>query len=134
MRAILFRGLTLDTKEFVYGYYKGSTQFFETHHEITDAYNLTTDIIPETLGQYTGLKDKNGVMIFEGDILSDGSQHGYIVVHFCENSAAFVGSNAIKWVSIDLHGELRAVVQDYLGNIKILQIIGNIHQNNEFLK
>lgn len=79
-REILFRAKRVDGKGWVYGYYvyrpdgkhliywkpfDGASQ--NTYHEV----------IPETVGQFTGLTDKNGTKIFEGDV----DQHGGIVVY-----------------------------------------------------
>ena len=144
MREILFRGKRTDNGEWIGGFYSaeeynpyiGKIEYIPRIQIIGKCVSL--GVIPETVGQFTGLTDKNGVRIFEGDIVRLTDEH-----------------NEIEWTAVVVFGnpngeynwgwQLKAI-GEFDGNKDILlwvdmeesgaycEIIGNIHDNPELLK
>lgn len=127
MREILFRGKRVDSGEWVEGSYLGD--YFSDGRLFcirNGSRNYSVD--PSTVGQYTGLTDKNGVKIFEGDIAQvpfwRSPQSGLTtkgVVEF--HRAAF----SVFW-------DYRDYGRDFAGYIRDMEVIGNIHDNPELLE
>jgi hypothetical protein len=120
MREIKFRGKRKDTGEWVYGYFTRNDEsgrcYITTQSKTGGAYPWEVD--PATVGQYTGLKDKNGREIYEGDIIFRPNEVGRI--EFSED-----GSFLIRFPH---HlARLNATWEP-------IEVIGNIHDNPELLE
>ena len=122
MREILFRGKQLDDGEWVEGWYEMypfgkwpvKTSIIPSE-EAKDGHYKHVQVDHSTVGQYTGLKDKNGKRIFEGDILSLRTGRPHVVMF---EDGSFVLENTA--ISVRFANKF--------------EVIGNIHDNPELLE
>ena len=128
MREILFRGKRIDNGEWVYGAYMVHDHDgpIILNQNLEDGTLQGYDVIPETVGQDTGLKDKNGKEIYEGDII----EKTYYSYHQPECSELF----EIKYEGLSFHFEHIKGSTFHLPFTEDIEIIGNIHENPELLE
>ena len=128
-----YRALRKDNGEWVYGNLVTTKHFtFVLNTSFIPALSLPSkdfiEVNPETIGQFTGFKDKNGLEIYEGDIVS--MQHGLYKYTVSFENGSFVcyhlqakdlvNGGKLKWGLLSRSFEL--------GEDFELEIIGNIHR------
>ena len=140
MREYLFRGKRKDNGEWVKGYLyvtqKGQYEI-SRYSESYDCERFTAVVIPETVGQYTGLTDKNGNKIFEWDIVHAVYSDGYIGVPDTDYGNLIVGFDDTYYggarYSMKIVGDTGYRIFS-AGLRNGVTVIGNIHDDPELLK
>lgn len=122
MREILFRGKRIDNGEWVEGYLYGIWEQRYILWGMTNNVPNMVEVDPETICQYTGLNDKNGKKIFEGDIVTVPNDDELYSVTWDEDTAAW-GLNA------------EALVYTF-GNFwgYEVEVVGNVYDNPDWLE
>ena len=138
MRTIKFRGRRIDNGEWVYGYFVGTTDsvaiiipFEKVNYDV--GYIGDSECcycFPETIGQFTGLYDKNGKEICEGDIIGCHNPNIKHLIFYNEKQGRFMAA---------LNGDIE---NDFVGVCGLddsrwtgsKKVIGNVYDNPELLK
>lgn len=144
MRTIKFRGQMVIIKKWVYGdlitgqgtkngnmYILPQTQFYPSGCNDLDGWN----VIPETVGQFTGLTDKNGKEIYEGDLCrvwyyKHAEPTRIIIQEVLFDNGTFV-LRAKNHLGLELEDYLLYVPLYYSSAPNIIEVIGNIHETQE---
>ena len=138
MRKIEFRGKRTDSGKWIYGYLiqtghenieKSNGQYVKTikYYQIQEENYHSQFVDENTIGQFTGLKDKNGKEIYEGDIVEwttlSGNKYCFSV-EYNNKYAQFVSVNT-RDISMEC---------EPLGDYENIIVIGNIYDNPELLE
>lgn len=136
-RIIKFRGKRMDNGEWVYGDLIQADNGEDVSILPIEQKDVTEHVlvIPETVGQYTGLKDKEGTEVYEGDVMQFISTecHDYMPEFDHENLKDTPINAVMRW-SESAYG-FRLNIQSRFKVIdSLLKVVGNIHNNPELLK
>jgi len=136
MREILFKGKRVDNGEWLEGFLFVRQK--KTYYIQSDSFML--QVTPETVCQFTGITDKNGKKVFEGDIMKS--------IHFKEGRKTHYLNHIVSWserlngwFAVNTHNKTDS--WEVAGNIQLFvftrhglypfEVIGNIHDSHKLL-
>ena len=132
MRPIKFRGKCIEEGDVMYGeFVYGDLRIIEDKRDFYLIYTINSCVRVDknTIGQFTGLHDKNGVEIYEGDIVSFEDTYDY----FGEES--FMNKGKIEWVDDEaIFNVSNRCNESNKSAYDRCEVIGNIHDNPELLE
>lgn len=160
MREIKFRGKSLNNGEWVHGDLIENQGRFFIYHAMTETTLQDKDghivivadaIDNNTVGQYTGLKDRNGKEIYEGDIIDINYKYDAHTPHGCIPDQDCICLGVVEYSQYTAAYELRVIKAEYpinVGSYKeeyclnlysfdlegYIDLVGNIHDNPELLE
>ena len=137
MRTIKFRGYSDELKSFVYGFYQEVNVNGVVYSYIFWQGN-TTPVITDSVGQFTGLHDKNGKEIYTGDILQLKKLDGIVLLYkiFCVKGGFAFNTHQDDFYKPQIEIYFYESTSDMQNSsfISTLEIIGNIFENPELLE
>lgn len=129
MREILFRGITVDSCRWIFG---NLSNYGDSYTGITTTKDFSiidsAEVIPKTVGQYTGLTDKNKTRIFENDILSAHPDELFPN----DEIRLMVVWHDYGWFGKDSKGGFISLESKWVN--ELFEVIGNKFDNPELLK
>ena len=136
MREILFRGKCNETCKYngqwIEGFY-GEDDGKPIIAHSTDRGLIGYFCEPDSIGQYTGLTDKNGKKIFEGDIIKIVPDYDYSDDYSISKVYSYNGIFCVDYHGDDFDSTALGFLEDYLPDGDF-EVIGNIHDNPELLE
>lgn len=136
MREILFRGKRADNEKWIYGLLVKEVDLDGSDELCIQTWDRDSEgvssrvlsVVPSSVGQYTGLTDKNGTRIFEGDIVEDQASYLFGKVVYATSQDGYDG---LAGFMVD---DIEYGLQNYNGFWHQVEVIGNIHDTPELLK
>lgn len=126
-REILFRGKSIQNGKWLYGNIQIPEAPYDEYFMWDNGWQMQVDA--NTIGQYTGLKDKNNKEIYEGDIVTTNDNR-FFTIEYREEEAAF---KMIDYGTAPFERDIRELTKKEINEQRIM-VIGKIFDTHELLK